>query len=232
MPQAHPATIAGVPLLIAQPDPSPHPWPVVLWCHGFRADALAHAGELERCADRGLLAVGIDAPEHGARRSDDLATRVAAAPMGGLPVMLDIAMRAAAELPALIDGLAAAFPVDRARVALVGISMGAFEAYHALATRVPLRSVVAVLGAPEWPQAQSPHLALEAFRDVALLSITAGLDEHVPPGPARRLHIALARRFPMGHHRYHELHGAQHRTTGPEWDEAMRETLQWLSDTV
>ena len=62
-------TLAGVPCLIAEPAPTESSRPVVLWCHGFRADALAHAAELELCAAAGFLAVGIDAVGHGARRT-------------------------------------------------------------------------------------------------------------------------------------------------------------------
>jgi pimeloyl-ACP methyl ester carboxylesterase len=228
MTQARAATIAGIPLLIAEPDAPSGAMPVVFWCHGFRADALAHAGELERCADRGFLAVGIDAVAHGARRRDDLMARVAASPDGALPVMLDLVDRGVRELPALVDGLDARFQIDRARLSLVGISMGAFQAYHGIASGVPLRSVVALLGSPHWDDPRSPHRAITGFRDVALLSITAEHDGHVPPGPARRLHLDLAIRYPAGRHRYHELRGAGHLTTGPQWDEAMQATMEWL----
>jgi cobalamin biosynthesis protein CobT len=53
------------------------PLPTVLWCHGFRADALAHAAQLEQCAQAGFLAVGIDAVGHGARREHDIDARIA-----------------------------------------------------------------------------------------------------------------------------------------------------------
>ena len=44
--QSYAATIAGIPLLIAEPESIEGPHPVVFWNHGFRADALAHAREL------------------------------------------------------------------------------------------------------------------------------------------------------------------------------------------
>jgi len=225
---AFPESIAGVPLLIAEPEPSAHSLPVVFWCHGFGADALAHAGELERCAAQGFLAVGIDAPDHGARHTEQLAERLQASGDGALPVMLDLVRRGIAELPLLVEALAATRNIDRTRISLVGISMGAFLGYGALAAGVPLRAVVALLGSPEWPGPGSPHLSTEAFRDVALLSITAEHDTHVPPGPANRLHVDLALRYPMGRHRYHVLRGAGHLTSGAQWEEAMRETLAWL----
>ena len=139
--------IAGVPVLIATPgDPPaerPAPlWPVVLWMHGFRADALAHAAELERCATHGFVAVGVDAVDHGARSSPLLIERLQRSANGALPVMLEVMEATGRELPAFIDALVADFDVDRDRVSLVGISMGAFLAYRAIAAGLPLRAVV------------------------------------------------------------------------------------------
>lgn len=146
--------------------------------------------------------------------------------------MLDLVARGVSELPALIDALATSHGIDRKRVALVGISMGAFLAYHAVACAVPLRSVVALLGSPEWPDERSPHARLEAFRHVSLLSITAEHDTHVPGAPVHRLHLNLAIRHPTSIHRYHVLRGAGHLTSGAEWDDAMHATLAWLVQTI
>jgi hypothetical protein len=40
-------TVAGVPVLVAAPGVSgAERLPTVLWCHGFRADALSHAARV------------------------------------------------------------------------------------------------------------------------------------------------------------------------------------------
>lgn len=118
-------TLAGVPVLIAEPRPSPNALPVVLWYHGFNADALAHAAELQRCADAGFLAVGIDAVGHGARLDPSLDARVAAANNAAIHIMLDVVEDTLAEQPMLIESLADAFPIDHTRGSLVSISIGA-----------------------------------------------------------------------------------------------------------
>ncbi|QJR37077.1 dienelactone hydrolase family protein [Gemmatimonas groenlandica] len=224
--------LAGVPLLMATPPSSkvePRGRAAVLWMHGFRADALAHAAELERCADLGFIAVGADAVDHGARASAHLAERLRRSTDGALPVMLDVMEATVRELPALIDALVVECGVDRDRVSLVGISMGAFLAYRAVTAGVPLRAVVALLGSPEWPRDTSAHLALSAFGDVALLSITAEYDASVPPHGVFRLHDALSAQLPHAvaqHH--HTLQGAGHLTTARQWAEAMQTTLAWL----
>ena len=224
--------IAGVPVLIATPlatFPDLRPRPAVLWMHGFRADALAHAAELERCAALGFVAVGVDAVDHGARSTAQLAERLQRAEHGALPVMLDVMEATVRELPTLIDALVAECGVDRDRISLVGISMGAFLAYRAVTAGVPLRAVVAMLGSPEWPGATSAHRSLSAFRTVSLLSITAEHDVSVPPDAVYRLHevlTAMSGRTTAARH--HELSGAGHLTNAAQWGEATAETMAWL----
>lgn len=221
-------TIAGVPVLLATPSEATTPAPVVLWAHGFRADALAHAGELERVADAGFIAIGLDAVGHGARRDGQLEDRLSRSADGALPVVLDLVRQTVLELPALIDALVAHHAADRARISLVGISMGAFLGYHAIAQGVPLRAAVALLGDPVWAGHGSPHRQLSAFANVALLSITAEHDVSVPPAPARRFHDLLRETFDTSRHRHHELRGAGHLTSAAEWAEAMDVTMDWL----
>ena len=224
--------LAGVPLLIATPAWSsgqPRPRAAVLWMHGFRADALAHAAELERCAALGFVAVGVDAVDHGARSSAALTERLQHSADGALPVMLDVMEATVRELPTLIDALVAECGVDRERVSLVGISMGAFLAYRAVTAGVPLRAVVALLGSPEWTRDTSAHHVLSAFRDVALLSITAEHDASVPPHAVFRLHDAIAADSAhVAPQRHHTMRGAGHLTTAAQWAEAMHETMAWL----
>jgi uncharacterized protein len=227
----YPRTLAGVPCLIAEPASPSASRPVVLWCHGFRADALAHAAELETCADAGFLAVGIDAVGHGARIDANLSDRIAQSAGGAMPVMLECVEQTAQELPRLIDALSIAYDIDRTRVSLVGISMGAFLAYRSVVIGVPLRAVVALLGSPEWPGETSAHRTPDVFRRVALLSVTAQYDVSVPPSPAIRLDIQLglsAQTADARPHHHYEVRGAGHLTTADEWQRAMRVTLQWL----
>ena len=227
----YPRSVAGVPCLIAEPSSLSASRPVVLWCHGFRADALAHAAELEMCAGAGFLAVGIDAVAHGARIDPTLSRRIAESAGGAMPVMLECVEQTVRELPSLIDALADTYDIDKSRVSLVGISMGAFLAYRSVVAGVPLRAVVALLGSPEWPGETSAHRSPDAFRRVALLSITAQRDVSVPPSPAIRLDIQLglsAQTADARPHHHYELRGAGHLTTADEWHRAMRVTQQWL----
>lgn len=225
-------TVAGVPLLIAAPDGSAGPLPLVLWHHGFSASKASHRNELARVAALGLRAAGVDAVGHGARRFPDWDDRLDAArrgPPGSVfRFMLSIAASTADETPALVDALAREGLADPARVSLVGISLGGYVAYRALLRLPTLRAVVALLGSPEWPDDDpgSPHLYAEAFRQTAILSITAERDASVPPEEARRFHEALGA---SEHARYLELPGAEHLMSAEHWARAMDETVGWLA---
>jgi uncharacterized protein len=222
-------TVAGVPVLLARPSqPREYPLPTVLWCHGFRADALAHARELERCARAGFLAIGLDAVGHGARIDVGISARIAR-DGGALPLMLEQVEQTVDELPNLIRTLIADFNTDAAAISLVGISMGAFLAYRAIGAGLPLRSVVALLGSPEWSSGTSAHLVPQSFHDVALLSVTAEHDVSVPPAAVVRLHAALDSQYGYTSSRRHDvLLGAGHLTSAVEWEQAMQTTMGWL----
>ncbi|AHG88097.1 hypothetical protein J421_0560 [Gemmatirosa kalamazoonensis] len=222
-------TVAGVPLLLAAPDDVAAP-PLVLWHHGFSAAKESHRAELARVAALGFRAAGVDAVGHGARRFADWDARLAAAragPPGSVfRFMLSIAAATADETPALVAALAAEGLADPARVSLVGISLGGYVAYRAVLRMPTLRAVVALLGSPVWPDdMESPHRRPDAFRDVALLSVTAERDASVPPEEARRFHDTLPDTMRA---RYVELAGAEHLVSGEDWARMMDETMGWL----
>ncbi len=143
--------------------------------------------------------------------------------------MLPLVDQSIEEIPALISALVALHNADPSAVSLVGVSMGAFLAYRAIARGLRFRAVVALLGSPEQPGADSPHDGIEAFDDVALLSVIAEHDASVPPEAARAFHTALTTRFDNPQlHRCHLLRGAGHLTNAAQWHEAMHVTLDWL----
>ena len=223
-------TLAGAPVLLATPgDAEPPPRAAVLWYHGFGARASDNRAELARIARAGFTAVGVDAVGHGARRLPDLDARIALPLEGARGEMLALADASAHEVPALVRALVDEGIADSGRIALVGVSMGGYLAYRAVARAPALRVVVALLGSPEWPDADSPHLHPDRFDDIALLSVTAERDASVPPAAARRFHEALrARRAPGERVRHVELAGAEHLMSAAQWERLMDETVEWL----
>jgi len=237
--------IAGVPVLLAKPrgafaqtgleartelrEPTTA-LPTVIWVHGFRADALAHARELERCADAGLLAIGIDAVGHGARADSDIAARIASTPGGALAVMSEYVDQTLQEFPALLDALVDQHRADRSNTSIVGISMGAFLVYRALRLSIPFARCVALLGAPPRDLTIPDFAAMLVAQSTSLLSITAEHDVNVPPRAVMELHTALA---DLSHDdtrfAHHVLRGAGHLTSAAQWAEAMQLTMAWLT---
>lgn len=192
-----------IPTLIVAPQREPRG--VVLWFHGFGVDKETHRPELERLAQAGFLAVGVDAAGHGERRDPELAAKQAAPREEARAAMLQYVEETAHDVSRLLDRFGSA--------ALVGISMGAFVVYRAASLDPRIRTAVAILGEPLWPIAD----------DVALLSITAECDVNVPPAAARALHAGRG-----GEHRYVELEGEQHLMSAAAWERTMDETLAWL----
>jgi dienelactone hydrolase len=223
-------TAGGVPLLLAVPVEQAAPPPMVLWFHGFNVDAAVHRPELERVAEAGFLAVGVDAAGHGRRRLPDFDERLEAPREEVLRLAVRLAAETAAEVPVLVRALVKEDGADARRIAAVGISMGAYVVYGAVVAEPALRAAVAILGSPEWPHPDSPHRELEALHRTRLLSITAERDENVPPAAARALHRALAERWPHDRRdRYVELPGAVHLMGAEHWATTMDETLRWLA---
>lgn len=221
-------TLAGAPVVLAAREGEPSR-AAVLWYHGFGARASDNRAELARIAGAGFIVVGVDAVGHGARRLPDLDARIALPMEGARREMLALADASAHEVPALVRALVEDGIADAGRIALVGVSMGGYLAYRAVLREPALRVVVALLGSPEWPDADSPHLHPERFDDVALLAVTAGHDASVPPAAARRFHDVLrARRASEERLRYVELEGAQHLMRAEQWERLMDETVGWL----
>lgn len=217
--------IGAAPLLLAIPQAAMQ-MPAVLWFHGLSVDKETHRKELERIARAGFLAVGVDAAGHGERRLPDLDARIDVSREETIRFMLGLVEETAREVPGIVRALVDEGLADAERVAAVGISMGGYLLYRSVITTPSLRAAVAILGSPEWPEGDSPHLHLDALRRVALLSITAENDENVPPGPARDLHRRLG-----GSDRAHylELPGAVHLMCEADWERTMHETLRWLA---
>jgi len=221
--------IGEAPVLLAAPADARDPLPAVLWFHGFQVDKEVHRPELERIAEAGFLAVGVDAAGHGERRLPDFEARLEAPPEEVLQMVIGLASRTADEVPGIVRALADDGVADPGRVAVAGVSMGGYVVYRVLVVEPRIRAAAAILGSPEWPHPDSPYPQLRSLSGTALLSITAEKDENVPPAAARRLHHELSGDPAWaGRQRYVELPGAQHLVSAEEWNTLMEETIAWL----
>ena len=223
--------VGAAPALIARPSSARLPLPTVLWFHGFTAGKVTHRPELATLAEAGFLAVGIDAAGHGERRLPDFEERFSGTRTETDREFYALVAETAAEVPGIIDLLCGAGLADETRIGAAGVSMGGMIAYGATTADPRIRAAVALLASPEWPHPASPHLNIDRFFPTALLSITAGRDETVPPAAARTFHSDLEDRYRQHPERlrYVEIEDSFHMMTPADWVWAIRESVDWLS---
>ena len=221
--------IAGIPTL-AVGGGGPYRG-TVLFLHGLGASKETHRKELYSLAGRGFLALGLDAVEHGARGSGEIADRLG---------MLSVIMDTAEEIPAYLEAVERLQP-DCGPFGLVGISMGGCIAFAASANFYRFQAVVPLLACPDWSVVarqelprklwqESPHLTPEWYNPTALLVQNAGRDQHVPCEPARRFVEEAKLYYNQYPERlqYVEHPRSDHFMEPDEWEQLWERTLEWL----
>lgn len=202
---------------------------VVLFHHGLGSEIGANLKELRSLADAGFLALGVDAVGHGRRRWPDF-DEVLDGP-GFDEVFIGAVRDTARETGILVSALADRWGPDL-RVGMGGISMGGFVTYRSLVEEPRLACAVSILGSPRWAARteESPEHHLTRLWPRPLLSLNAGEDRSVPPGPARELHEKLADHYRADptRHRFVEFPGVGHFMPEPDWNRLWDLTLGWF----
>ena len=217
----------------------------VILMHGLRVSGEAHAREARWLAEGGMTVVCPDAPHHGARRSPVLDAMPDALTLPGHRVLLRILREARDELPALVDHLLAA---GHRRVAIAGISMGAFVALAAAAVTPRACAIASVLGTPDWTPRdgvvpddlsdavrESPHLHPEAFPPRPLLLLNGGRDDNVRPAAARALAERLRPLYAAsggGPFLHREYPDADHFPSDADWRDMWTTAVAFLQDAL
>lgn len=217
-------------MLIVRRVANEGPRPTVLWYHGYTADKETNEAELSLLARSDLLAVAIDACGHGQRLSSRLQRAMAAGALPRDDLFYRLVTDTVAEISTTIDALCSLGLTQEHRIGVAGVSMGAHIVYGSVVAEPRVRAAVALLGAPGWPHPQSPHRRLERFFPTALLSITAGADEVVPPEDARDLHHALVPCYRSRPERlqYRELSAEPHTVSPEGWREVTSAMVNWF----
>lgn len=170
----HGAWFGPAPALVAPCDDAVG---TVLLLHGQYADALANVKELCLLQGAGFNAVGVDAPEHGRRYSEDRDRRYREDNHRALEEHLETA---SAEISSILDALTKDGLMGP--YYLVGISLGAFTGWRALPREPRIRGAALLLGSPmlSW-SGKRPDIRDYAGRHI--LAVNAEHDEVVPLGP-------------------------------------------------
>lgn len=192
-----------VPGLLVLPASDEGPFPLLFLQHpatSSKDDYFVRDVAL-RWAQRGWACGGLDAPLHGERANYD--------PMGLLRDRSrypEVVNQFATELSAAIDALSDRFPVDIARLAYIGYSMGSMLGIPAVARDGRFRAAAfclvgegGMVGPASGPDSDVPALASVAVRIVGKLN-----DELIPREATEALYNALPgkkdiRWLPGGH---------------------------------
>ncbi len=210
----------------------------VLFYHGFGQSKDGYVEVLQRLAQAGFLALGIDGVGHGERRYPDFAARfppVTPALMGNMDLeaaFLEVVRATVKEVPTIIDALLERRWAYTQRIGIAGHSFGGFVSYAAVVIDRRIGAAAPVVGSPQWklPWPESPHLHPDAFFPTALLSQTAGKDTNVLPDFARDFHQRLIPYYVQSPKRlrYREYTSSPHDLAEEDWEQAWYEVTSWF----
>jgi dienelactone hydrolase len=217
----------------------------VLLFHGLRSSMGSLAREAEMLSRAGLTVVLVDAPHHGARHSQVLATMPNALEMPGYATVLELVREARDEAPLLVDHL---LREGHRAVAVGGVSFGAFIALAAATIEPRLAAIVSVLGTPDWTPrdgvvpdelidvvAESPLARYATFTPRPLLLLNGALDDNVRPTGARALAAKLRPLYdasgagPLVHHEYPCTHFPSEDVWHDMWSRAARFLVEGIA---
>jgi len=198
--------------------------------------------------DAGFTVYAPDAPHHGHRHSEVVGTMPDALTIDGYRVLLRILREARDEIPRLVDHILAQ---GHAKVAIAGVSMGAFIALAAATVEPRLASIVSILGTPDWTPrdgdvppdvvealTESPHLQPEKFAPRPLLLLNGSRDDNVRPGPMR-VFVARLRPLYAAHASkppattiLHREYDSEHAVPEPLWADMWMTSMAFLARTL
>lgn len=212
----------------------------VILFHGLRMGGDSLSREARWLASAGFTAILPDAPHHGARHSDVVGTMPDALTIDGYRVLLRILREARDEVPKLVDY---ALGLGNTRVAIAGVSMGAFVALAAATIEPRLAAFVSILGTPDWTPpdgsvpddlaealGESPHLLPERFAGRPLLLLNGSRDENVRPVGARSLVAEIRPQYAAAPaNLLHREYDSEHAVSEPDWMDMWITTVAFLA---
>lgn len=206
--------------------------PVVLVYPGLGANKEMQRKEAEWLVQSGLRSVCIDSPHHG-ERADGTLEKLASLSGGEAHAFaIELVREAISEIPAIVNWCEQSLGISR--LAITGISLGAYIAFGAVLADPRIHVSVPILGSPDWspgfPGKENPIHSPEGFQHCAVLAINAGKDIFVPPAPARSFINELRNTFPreIDRFQYVEYPDSEHMMREQDWYDTWRRAIEWI----
>jgi pimeloyl-ACP methyl ester carboxylesterase len=156
--------------------------PLVILSHPFTASKDMWTDHLRELSDLGYYAVALDNRGHGERGGATFKERVFVDRKVDVCAVRRLIKETADDIPPLVDHLAAQNEVDGDRIGMVGVSMGGYITFRALAMDTRIRVAATVIASPYWddtPQDMPALTAPEAIATLQSYSRTYGPAQHV-----------------------------------------------------
>jgi pimeloyl-ACP methyl ester carboxylesterase len=227
--------VGGIPVLVCR-DEGAGLRPLVLCSHGFTGSKEDWRGKLEALARRGYLAVAMDNPLHGARAGAGFESLLHEGRLDLLGVRR-LARDTANDLRVLIGAFSE--ESDTGRVACVGVSLGGFATFRALADDARIDVACTIIASPHWddipgdrpvlsdepPDLRDPADDLAAIPPRALQMQVGAEDRHYDPARVASFYDELRPLYDDADRLELVVHpGVAHEFTDEMWARA----LGWL----
>jgi len=202
----------------------------IFFYHGLTSCKDDNIKEYFELARDGFLVVGIDNVYHGERKHPEFETLFDDNNPMRRQHMLDAVVATATEISELIDELTLRGWIVDEKIGVMGISMGAHITYTAITKDLRIKAAAPIVGSPKYifERPESPHLHLDKFDKIYLLSQTGGIDEVVPPNNAREFHQRLADVYSDGRFKYVEYSKSGHGLLEEDWKICMTNLKEWF----
>ncbi len=204
----------------------------ILFYHGLGASKETLLPEITRLAAAGFFVVAVDAVGHGSRWDPTLKRLVDGGSRAHPAAFLEIISNTAGEISALIDELQRRQWINQGRIGIAGVSMGGYISFLAITLDSRLKVAATLLASPEWnsESTTSPHLHLEHFSQIKLLSQNAGRDEIVYAADVARFHSRLQQTYhDRGQcYRYVEYPESGHFMEEADWHRCIDKMIAWF----
>ena len=207
----------------------------ILFYHGLGASKDKQLKEVEDLACLGFFVVGVDNVGHGDREFDDFEERFLENNSDRVKNIISAVLQTASEITLLIDWLTNNKILINGKLGIAGISMGAFITYAIPMFDDRPKTVVAILGSPQWDGfPESPHNKIQIYSKLSLLSLNAGKDDVVPTEQTKEFHLKLKKHYLDYEQRfkYFEYPNSGHFMEEDDWDKCWDQCLKWFKDRL